>query len=339
MNSSLSTDRRGNLAKMKTIMRREFVSRVKTKGFVIGTILMPIFLLAVTIIPAVLVGKSSDRTRVVGVLDLTGEIFPHLQEILNGKTASGNLRFELVPVTLENGDLQFTRRILEERIHAEDLYYYLIIPPDVFETNRAEIYGEVTTNFHDNSEIQSALSRSVADRRLTRRGFDPDSVRVLMSGIELATYKVGSEDEQDDDWTWGVAWIMVLSIYMAVIIYGAIIMRSVLEEKTSRVIESVISAVKPFYLMTGKILGVGAVGLLQFLIWAVAASLISLYGAAMVSMFSGSAASSFQSIEPAILIYCVVFFLLGYLFYSTLYAGIGAVVNSDQDAQQMAMSS
>jgi ABC-2 type transport system permease protein len=122
------------------------------------------------------------------------------------------------------------------------------------------------------------------------------------------------------------------------LIYGAIVMRSVIEEKVSRVIESVISSLKPFQLMAGKIFGVGAVGLTQFLIWALAMGLLSLYGLQLAAMFADNPEKlqdvALPSISLTTLGFFVLFFVLGYFLYSTLYAGIGATVNSEQEAQQ-----
>ncbi|HEX9972523.1 MAG TPA: ABC transporter permease [bacterium] len=130
--------------------------------------------------------------------------------------------------------------------------------------------------------------------------------------------------------------IRVMFLYMALIMYGAFVMRSVYEEKLARVVEVVISSCKPFQLMAGKVLGVGAVGLTQYLIWALVAGLLTVYSGAIMQMFSASANGfSIPTIPISVLIYFVVFFILGYLLFATLYAALGAIVNSDQDAQQL----
>jgi ABC-2 type transport system permease protein len=138
-----------------------------------------------------------------------------------------------------------------------------------------------------------------------------------------------------------ISYFLGFFIYISMFIYGAIVMRSVIEEKTSRVIESVISSVKPFHLMAGKIFGVGAVGLTQILIWALAMGLLSLYGLQIAAFFmsdpSQAQSAGIPTVSLVTLGFFVLFFVLGYFLYSTLYAGIGALVNSEQEAQQFLM--
>lgn len=336
-----SNDRTGNLAKMFTIMRREFVSRVKTKGFIIGTIILPVFIIVMTIVPGWLASRTSDQKRTVYVIDQTGEIFNSFEQKLDAKNDKGERLYELRNVQVAPEDLESNKAAFNLMIENGELDYYLIIPADVDSANSATIFGKSVSNFRGFDAIRNALSNAVVDRRFTHSAFDPEQIRRLMTRVDLVTKKASADGEKEESilGTLMIAWVLVFFLYMAVILYGQVIMRSVIEEKTSRVVESVISSIKPFYLMAGKVLGVGGVGLLQFLIWAAAAGAASLYGAGMAGMLTGNAeaASAIPTIPLSVLGYFVLFFVLGYFLYATLYAGVGSLVNSDQEAQQFAM--
>jgi ABC-2 type transport system permease protein len=183
----------------------------------------------------------------------------------------------------------------------------------------------------------------VTAKRIQRSGLNAEQVQKMVRQINLNTYRVkaGGEEEKDPGFSFAIAYFLGFFIYIAMFIYGAMVMRSVIEEKTSRVVESVVSSIKPFQLMAGKIFGVGAVGLTQFLIWALAMGLLSLYGLQFAAMFVSDPAKlqdlNLPTISFGTLGFFVLFFVLGYFLYSILYAGVGAMVNSDQEGQQFAI--
>lgn len=330
----------GSLTKMFTVMRREFFSRVKTKGFIIGTVLMPVFIIGLFGVQIWLATATSEEIKKVGVVDGTGDLFAGLEKHLDATTPAGVRLFQLEKVeTVPNLDV--TKKILAERIAAGDLDYYVLLEAGIYANNHAEIYGQTASDFRKNEAIEDAITKAVIDQRLARSGLDGDRIRTLMRPVDLEAFKLSEEgrEQKESEMKVVVAWILCFFLYMAMILYGTIILRSVLEEKTSRVVESVISSVKPFYLMAGKLLGVGAMGLLQFLIWATVAGLVSLYGISLAAMFGAPAGPGMEltQIPVAVLGFFVLFFVLGYFLYASLYAGVGSLVNSDQDAQHLAM--
>ena len=130
---------------------------------------------------------------------------------------------------------------------------------------------------------------------------------------------------------------LAVLLYTALIMYGVITMRSVLEEKTARVIEILVSAVRPFQLLTGKILGVAGVAFTQYLIWVASAALLGTYGALMVNAVRPNAEFPHIHLSPGLLMYPALYFVLGYLLYASLFAAVGAIVSNEQDAQQLQM--
>lgn len=324
--------------KMWTAMRREYLSRVKTKGFIIGTILFPVFLGVMFVVPALMASLKSDKPKQIAVIDQTGEVLDSLSVALSDKNEAGERLYNLVPYDAH--DLEATKNTLSATVEAGGLDGYIIIPAAIFDQGVAEYYGKSVTNFGENRSMQDAISRVVTEKRIQRSGLESEKVRQLVQRVDLQTFRVnaGGKEEKDEGATFVIAYFLGFFIYMAMFIYGALVQRSVIEEKTSRVIESVISAIKPFHLMAAKIFGVGAVGLTQFMIWALVMGLLSFYGVQVASLFAPKAAVAQQglpSISLGILFFFVLFFVLGYFLYATIYAGVGAMVNSEQEAQQM----
>jgi ABC-2 type transport system permease protein len=324
--------------KFLTILRREYVSRVKTKGFILGTILIPLFMIGISVLPAITMLLKTEDQRRIAVIDMSGEIFDRLLSILDDSTEAGARKFDLRRRDAGVEDLEAVKKSLADEIDREKLDSYIYLPANVLETSKAELYGRVVSNFRENERLEDAISRIVTETRIKRSGLDPDAVRQLTQGVSLTTFKVGpgGKEEEDRGYSFGLAYGLAMFLYTTMFIYGAIILRSVIEEKSSRVVESVISSVKPFHLMAGKIFGVGAVGLTQFLIWTLALAAVSLYGVQIVGMMAPAAKGvNLPTVPIGVLVAFVVYFLLGYFLYATLYAAVGAMVNSDQEAQQL----
>jgi ABC-2 type transport system permease protein len=327
--------------KLWTVMRREYLSRVKTKGFIIGTILLPMFMLAMFILPSLFMYLKSDKPKQISVIDQTGEIFDSLLVALDDKNEAGQRLYNFIKYEAPAENLDTVKKLFSERVDKGELDGYIIIPASVYDDGVAEYYGKSVSNFRENEAIENAISRTVTEKRIQRSGLDSEKIRQMVRRVDLQTFRVGpgGKEEKDQGFTFAIAYFLGFFIYMSMFIYGAIVMRSVIEEKTSRVIESVISSIKPFHLMAGKIFGVGAVGLTQFLIWAVVMGLLSLYGLQVAAMFApkvaGAESVDFPTVSLGVLFFFVLFFVLGYFLYSTIYAGIGAMVNSEQEAQQL----
>ncbi len=326
--------------KMWTVMRREFFSRVKTKGFIIGTILTPLFLVAMMVVPGLLMFLKSDKPKTIAVIDQTGEILDSLRVNLDEKNQAGQPLYNFVTREAPPPGLDAAKKSLSESVDKGELDGYIIIPAAIYEEGQAQYYGKSVTNFRENNRIRSVISRAVTEKRIQRSGLESEKIHQMVRRVPLRTYRVaeGGKQEIDEGRTEIVVWILVVFIYMAMLVYGQFVMRSVIEEKTSRVIESVVSSVKPFHLMAGKILGVGALGLTQYSLWALVMGLLSLYGVKLAGVFTPKAASTPDFTMPALpletLIFFIVFFVLGYLLFATLYAAVGAMVNSEQEAQQ-----
>lgn len=323
--------------KLWIIFKREYLTRVKTKGFLIGTILMPIFIIVVSLGPGLLMSIRSEKTKHISVVDLSGIVYQDLVTTLNDTTSSGKRLYEFSQIQATPDELSTIKTTLSQSVDNNEIDGYFVIPLAVIEKNETEFYAKNVSNFDQNRIYQNAISRIITNYRLKQSNLNPQLIHDLTKRINLRTFKVthGGKEQEDQGLSFLVTFIMVFFLYFALILYGAFVMRSVYEEKLSRVVEVVISSCKPFQLMAGKVLGVGAVGLTQYFIWAGVVALLTIYGTTIIKIFSVNANNfSIPTVPISVLIYFVIFFVLGYLLFATLYAGFGAMVNSDQDAQQ-----
>lgn len=339
------------MRKILVVIKREYIQMVRTKGFIIGTVLGPVFMIALIVVPIIVSSVSVEKQETIGVVDLTNEIFMELDKKLDHKDyrlKDGFRRYVLEKFEPSAG-LEELRHKLRERVLKKELSAYIYIPEDVLEIGvresavrdsepeekKVEYVSEHTTDFEKLRTLSRVLNNVIIEKRLKREGLDPQKVAQYIKRVELQPIKITKKgEEKDTGGTFMISYILALIIYMAILIYGQVIMRGVIEEKSSRVVEVVLSSLKPFQLMMGKILGIGAVGLTQFSIWTLFGIGASVYG---TSFIPAGVNFSMPSIPAHVFVYFVVFFILGYFLFGTLYAAIGSMVNSEKEAQQLVM--
>ncbi len=199
------------------------------------------------------------------------------------------------------------------------------------DAGRATYFGKKVSNIRTIERIESGLSETIVVRRLASQGLDYAQVKEMTKRAKIETVQVlkGAEKASEFEKTYVTTFIFIMMLYMTILLWGMAVQRSIIDEKNNRVIEVLLSSLKAFDLMAGKIVGVGAVGLTQYAIWAVFGLGISAYA------LSTGAFAGVVSLSPVTLGFFVIFYLLGFLFYSTLFAAVGAVCNTDQEAQQL----
>jgi ABC-2 type transport system permease protein len=314
------------------VIRREYLERVRTKAFWISTILVPIFLGAVMILPAWLAARGGGKFQ-VAVLDLSGRFFEPVQDEVERLLSGDDEKLNVNLLQQDSGtDPEATRERLKTEVQNKTFDGLLVIPATMPDEGQPEYIAPNVAAFKLLTVIERSVNNVMVADRLTHAGLDPEAVQDLTRRVGLKTFKLGKggEETSDQGQTFILAYIFMMIIYITVLMYGIYVMRGVLEEKSSHVVEVVISTVKPFELMLGKILGIGAVGLTQFVIWAALMAAISAPGAAAAVGVSGM---ELPSIPAQLLLFFVVYFVLGFLLYGTLYAGIGAAFDTEQEAQ------
>lgn len=331
------------MKKVWAIIKREYVVRVRTRAFVISTIASPVLLLALALLPGLLATRGGGE-RHVTVLDQSGDeqLFAAIKNRLEPNGASSD--------EADNNQPQLTRYVLERRVvqPGEDIEQiiasdytaggkkdedkaYLILPAGILDGAKPEYRSKNTSDFGIRS-LESAISQAVIARKLDRAGLTGDKIKGVTRRVELDTKKLTAEGGAQADGGLGfiIAFVMLFFMYMTVLFYGLFMMRGVIEEKQSRIVEIVVSSVKPTEMMMGKLIGIGLVALTQIGIWVTSVALFSTIG---ISIFA-SRGVSLPHIPMSMLVYFVIFFVLGYFLFATLYAIVGATVGSEEEAQQ-----
>lgn len=327
------------------VAKNEFLKRVKTRWFVITTLLGPLILVGFVTVMGFLsisaVQEGQDDEKIILVLDYTGRLATELED--------------------PDGHMVFVQRegpedVLRDSVLSESANGYLVLPEDV-------ISGEATARFYSmeggglggfNFNLRSIVRTAVRGRRLEDQSVSAEVFAIIDARISLESIRLSSEgEEQGSSAAYAiVGGIMGFLIYLSMIIYGSVVMQGVIEEKMSRVVEIIVSSVRPFQLLMGKILGIGAMGLLQMTFWAMLIAGGTIFSGSVISLFMNpsefdlpdtatqtemmdAAGISLPDLGPEVFIFFVIYFLLGYLLYATLFAGIGSAVEQQQDAQSL----
>ncbi len=324
------------MSKILAVIKREYLQIVRTKSFILGTVLGPVIIGLFIFVPVLVSVMSVGDQERIGVIDASREIYQELEERMDFKLKDGRLKYVLEEYKL-TADQEQLKDTLNQKVLAGDISGYMVIPENIIEGGTVEFAAENVSDFDKISSINKVLNTVIIEKRLKKAGLDPGEVSKYMEEVRFVTQKVTKKGvEEDTGGTFIVSYILVLILYMTLIFYGQLILRGVIEEKSSRVVEVVLSSLKPSQLMAGKILGIAAVGLTQYLIWAVFGVALSSYSSSLVSSFLPQASGfKIPSIPVYVFVYFVVFFILGYYLFSTLYAAIGSTVNSEKEAQQL----
>ena len=316
--------------KLKAIIRREYLTRVRSKGFIIGTILSPLVMSSFILIPY-FIGRSAgpDKYR-IAVLDQSGDAF--LFESLGQALAPARPRQPLYELWREEikspEELEARQQALSKRIADKQLDGYLILPREALRQKEFIFYAKNASSFSLRARLADAINKALSERRIALEGLNAERIRELTRGVELT---VVDERGESDRGRVMLSLILVMFIYLTVLVYGVTVMRGVMEEKQSRIIEILLASVRPFDLMLGKVIGIGLVGLTQYVVWAVFGVTISALSAGASLAVSGF---SLPKISVSLMIFFIVYYLLGYFLYATLYATVGAMVSNEDDGQQ-----
>lgn len=317
---------------LKLIITREYLSRVKRKSFIITTILVPVLMIALSLAPAAVMLLSTPESRNIAVIDQTGEVAQRL---------NNNDEVTFVPSALPLDSLR-----------ADETYDAILViestaiahPDDAI-----RLYSRGAPAMQTGAYINGQLENAIEDIRLER--YNILNIKQILADVQvnfdLSTIRIDKEEDTATSvgLSYFIGLVLDMMLYMFILIYGQMVMNSIIEEKNNRVLEIVVSSVKPSWLMLGKITGIGLVAITQILIWAVLIGSCSLW--TMPLLGDLGAASDNAEVTAAIsqlsdsgfiaglFVYLILFFIGGYLFYSAIYAAIGSAVDNVQDASQL----
>lgn len=324
------------MRKVWSVVRREFIEKVRTKWFIIGTVLGPVLMFGAVALPILM--AESGATRVVAVVDATSGGFG--ERVAGMLDQSGSVRSERVPVGAAEIEERAAR--LARRVGTDTLDGLLILTDALLDDGRAEYRGRNVSSLSDMDLLEGIVRNAVFGERLRREGVDPEVVGRARIPVDVVTKKIkgGEVTEESGEASFFLAYAMWLLLYIAILLYGIQVMGSVVEEKTSRVVEVLVSSLRPFELLAGKIVGVGAVGILQLGIWVGCAKLMIDKRAALATLLgqaeAGQALASVGLPEVPLSTIAVFmsYFVMGYFLYAAMFAAVAAMVNSEQEARQ-----
>jgi ABC-2 type transport system permease protein len=310
------------------IARREFLERVRTKWFVIVTLLGPLGLVGIVVIPAYLGKKSAEKPVVVQVVDESDRA---VGEAVVAASAALGSKYKIEAVAGQVGEDELWRRV-----KAEEIDGFLRIPAGIIDGGEALYRGDNAASFSVRAELTKLVNFAVVGIRAQDAGLDEANVLRVLRPVSVSME--GSAGASGAG-LFIAGYVVMFLLYMAILLYAMNVMRGVIQEKTSRVVEIIISAARPRALMLGKIIGVGSVGLAQLTLWAVLALVLINYRGPVLETFGIEGASSLSLPALGALDFAVVlaYFLLGFFLYAALYAAIGALVSSEQEASQLQM--
>ncbi len=309
------------------VIRREYLQRVRSKWFVFGTVVAPIFLIGMMVVPRIFEVRNAQLQRNVALVDETGVLGPRVAQRLE----EAGLNVQVASVDDE--------ATLDERVRAGEVGGYLVLTQASLSRGRVEYHGKEKPGTLTGLSIRGGVAQAALDYRLEQTGEGAD-LQTLLGGGELEVFLLESSGggSVEDNPEFLGAFIGSMLLYMVILLYAVAVMRSTLEEKTTRVVEIVISSVRPWELMMGKILGVGSVGLTQLVIWIFMGVLAFTMG------LPALVAARPDMVDPEMIAQAlpgaglsalfVALFLGGYFLYSALYAAVGAMCSTEEEAQQ-----
>ena len=323
------------MRKIWVVIRREFVEKVRNKWFIISTVLGPLLMASLVVLPILLAEKGASERR-IAVLDVGTDNFAgRLVDWLNGPVP--------VDATLMQVDLAELESIadsLTAAVGTKHLDGYLIVSDEAIEDGEVEYRGSNVSSMADMQVLEQVIRQAVLTERLDRAGVDPLVVAQAQGRVRMRTTNIRGGELTDESGakTLMLAYGVWLLLYMSILLYGVQVMGAVVEEKASRVIEVLICSLRPFQLLAGKVVGVGAVGLFQLLIWSVSAWVLFQKRDAVLGLFgievAGGQSFSLPGISLAAVAIVLAYFVLGYFLYAAMFAAVAAMSNSEAEARQ-----
>lgn len=351
------------MTKFLAVVKREYMTRVRTKMFIVFTILGPVMIFLFTVGPALIAGIKPSATR-IAVIDRTeggkmygrvrdsilkkddgeGELVRESQQQQNANAApevSGGRRvptpaadYVIEQAALGGRSVEEVGNELNERVRRNELDGYLILPPDILQDGEVKYYGRNVGDVFTRDQLRNRISRAVRDQRMDEEKIPADLINRINKPVNMTAINSESGKEESGG---GFFFVLIIGflIYIMIIMYGQVILAAVVEEKETRIAELLFSSVRSFPLLLGKLIGVSLVALTQFVLWGLAFAAVALW---IIPMLSQSGVSvALPSVPPIFFLYFVLFFLLGYFVYATLYALVGSVVTTTQEGGQLAM--
>jgi ABC-2 type transport system permease protein len=323
------------MRKIWVVIRREFLEKVRTKWFIISTVLGPLLMIGFIAV-SIMMAEGGVAQRRIAVVDVgSSGLGERLWRMLSAPE-----QWEVRLIDAQAADLERVTDSLTTSVGLKEFDGYLIVTDEAIENGSLEYRGSNVSSLTEMEALQRMLQQGLMIARLNRVGVDPQVVAQAQIPVRMRTVSIrdGQETEESAESVFLLAYIMWIVLYIAILLYGLQVMGSVVEEKTTRVVEVLISSLKPFQLLAGKVVGVGAVGLFQMLVWGVAGWLIVMRRDVILEQFgvdaSAAQAIPMPDVSAATVVIFLAYFVLGYFLYAAMFAAVAAMSNSEAEARQ-----
>jgi ABC-2 type transport system permease protein len=331
------------MAKLWAVIKREYLERVRSKWYLLSTLLAPAFFAVIIIVPIVISSRtraSPDLSHVV-ILDATGtQLGTRVAGELAGGITSSASRAEVrivTPTTLAAAESTATREVMRT---SDPMLGYLVLDSATLAGKTERYAGRNASALVDVKEIEDAVRRSLLAQRLEHEGLEPSRIRALTDvNLEMKSERLSERGREVGGLASALfSYMIAFVLYSMLVLYGQQILRGVMEEKTSRVAEVVISSVSTDTLLAGKVIGVGAASLTQIVIWALSSALVYEGKGIILARFGvANVPIPIPHIGLGVAALLLAFFVLGFIFYAALFAAMGSTVSNEQDVQQASM--
>ncbi len=304
------------------IFKKEYLQTVRTKSFIISTILMPVIMLVIFGIPAYTQKKNMETIKQYQVLDESGMIMEKISHNLPGT-------MRVIP-------WEGSKEDAVKAVREGDIETFIYVPEDIYESYEFEYYSRSVSDQQRISILRNSMTSILQKAKIAEKGFREDEVREILKKAGIKTFEVSKDmgtKKKSASFSFVLAYILVFLIYISVLTWAPMMLRSTIEDKNNRVVEVVVSHVKSGDIMAGKILGTVGAGVTQYLIWGLMAAAAV---GAVISIspgFGGMLSMIVSQIRPSLLLFFIVYFILGYMTYSVVFGAIGAMFSDMKDAQ------
>lgn len=328
------------MKKLGLIIRREYITRVRKKSFIFSTIAVPLGFLMIPVLAMVF--SSVSHPPLIGVIDRSGYFLHELK-------SNDELMFVFLDMSLDSAKTFISENSGYDENAPDGILY---IPPiDLDHVRGIQYYGVKSLGLQAQKRLQQEIDRILENQKLLHAGIPDELFRKLKSSAPIKMITISESGERVDSKyiAYAIAYIMGFMMYMTILLYGVMVMNGVVEEKSNRIMEVLVSSVRPFELLMGKIIGIGLVGLTQLLIWMI-------IGLLSLKVFSGwatpaSVGTSVPDMQQMAVVLkhvgsmdilgmtigFIFYFLGGYFLYAALYAAVASAVNDSGDIQSLSL--
>lgn len=316
------------IAKVLVVAKWEYLEKVKSKAFLIGLFLMPIIMVGMGLFSGLLAAQEDTSTKVIGVIDASGELAGPLEQRMEQKYLLANKQPNYLIRELSVGkgiDVDSAVARANQLTVADEIGGYAVVSshgaPDTVVEYRSKAVGDLLIA----ARLEETLKSIIAEQRARARGIDPSVLKDLNANLDVRMVKLSKAGETEESGflkVYMTAYVFLMMLFMLIVTSGQLLVRSIIEEKSNRIVEVLVSSVSSTELMAGKVLGLSGLGFTQIAFWALIGTAASLeFGIGFVAL------------DNALLL--IVYFILGYLFYAAIFIGVGSPLTTEQEAQQV----